>query len=263
MSIIESIILGLIQGLTEFLPVSSSGHLIAIRQFMNLSLENTMAFDVMLHMATLVAILIYFKGDIRRIITDFKTEGPSNRSIKLVGAIIIGTIPAGLIGFFYGDVIEDIFRSPTLVAYSLIAGSLLFWFADRFAKLKGGINIFKGFLIGIFQSLALISGFSRSGSTISGGLLVGLSREESIKFSFLLGIPIIAGAGLKTLSEIGLEGRLGEFLNLEVFIGFVVALLSGLWAVRFLVRYLSNNSFNVFIVYRILLAILILVVSKF
>jgi undecaprenyl-diphosphatase len=263
MGIIESIILGLIQGLTEFLPVSSSGHLIAIRQFMNLSLENTMAFDVVLHIATLVAILIYFKGDISRIFTDLKTEGLSNRSNKLLGALIVGTLPAGLLGFLYGDKIESFFRNPILVAYSLIAGSLLFWLADRFAKTKGGVTIFKGFLIGIFQSLALISGFSRSGSTISGGLLVGLSREESIKFSFLLGIPIITGAGLKTLIEIGLEGKLVEFLNLEIFIGFIVALLSGLWAVRFLVRYLSNNSFNVFIVYRLLLAILLLLVSKF
>lgn len=258
MDIIHSLLLGLIQGITEFLPISSSGHLIIARQFLGISLDNTLAFDVSLHIATLFAILFCFKNDISRIYNDFKTEGLSKRSSNLLLAIVFGSIPAGLIGFFYGEIIESTFRDPKYVVYTLLLGSLLFWIADKFSKNNGGLSIFKGFIIGIFQSLALFSGFSRSGSTISGGLLVGLSRQESIKFSFLLGIPIIAGAGLKTFFDMYNAGyNLSPFLSTELILGFIVALISGIYTVKFLVKYLSNNSFTVFIIYRVVLAVFI------
>lgn len=258
MSIIEASILGLVQGLTEFLPVSSSGHLVIIRHFFGFSLENTLSFDVLLHLATLFAILICFKGDIKRIFTDFKTEGFSSKSSNLLWAIVVGTIPAIIFGYFFADTIEETFRNPIYIAYALIAGSILFFIADRLSSGRGGITILKGFVIGLFQSLAFISGFSRSGSTISGGLIVGLSREESIKFSFLLGIPIIFGAGLKTFMELSKTGDLIELFRLESMISFVIALFSGIWAVKFLVRYLSKNSFTIFIIYRLILATSIL-----
>ncbi len=253
MSIIESVILGLVQGLTEFLPVSSSGHLLIVRELLGMSLTSSLQFDVLLHLATLLAIIIYFGGDIKRIITDAFTQGLSMRSSKLLWAIIVGSIPAGVAGFVYGDKIEQVFRSSESVALALIAGSILFFLADRISRNKGGVGIVKGFFIGIFQSFALIPGISRSGSTISGGLIFGLSREESIKFAFLLGIPVILGAGVKTLMDIGIS-NFGDYINTPVILGFFVAFFSGLWAIRFLVKFLSKNSFTPFIVYRLVLA---------
>lgn len=257
MNTLESILLGLIQGLTEFLPVSSSGHLIIIRDLLGLSLEGSLQFDVLLHLATLLVIIIYFAGDIKRLITDISTEGPSSRSGRMIVAIILGSIPAVFLGFFYGDSIESAFRNSQNVALALIAGSILFFVADRLGRNNGGIGGIKGFFIGVFQSLALIPGFSRSGSTISGGLLLGLSREEAIKFAFLLGIPVMFGAGVKTLMDIG-TSSFGDFINMPTILGFFAAFFSGLWAVRFLVKYLSKNSFTPFIIYRLLLAGIIL-----
>jgi len=258
MNILESILLGLVQGLTEFLPVSSSGHLLIVGDLLGLNLSGSLQFGVLLHLATLLVIFIYFGGDIKRIITDAFTEGLSSRSAKIIYAIVLGSIPAGLAGFLYADSIESLFRSSENIAYALLAGSVLMFFADRITKNKGGISGTEGFFIGIFQALALIPGISRSGSTISGGLLFGLSREESIRFAFLLGIPVILGAGVKTLLDIGNSG-FGEFINMPVILGFFAAFFSGLWAIRFLMRYLSKNSFTPFIIYRLLLAALILI----
>ncbi len=260
MDITSSIILGLVQGLTEFLPVSSSGHLILAREFLGLELTNSLVFDVFLHFATLLAIIICFWGDIKRIFIDLRSQGLSARSNNLLFAIVVGTIPAVLVGFFLGDFLENTFRDPTYVAISLIAGSILFFVADRVATEKGGLKPAKGFFVGVFQALALIPGVSRSGSTISGGLLFGLSRVEAIRFAFLLGIPAIAGALAKTLLDVGLV----YFYNLSVFesflilISFLTAFLSGLLAVRFLVRYLSTHSFMPFIIYRLVIAAIIL-----
>ncbi len=260
MQIIQSAILGLTQGLTEFLPISSSGHLIVIRSLFHYSLDNTLAFDVFLNTATLLAVIYCFWGEINRLLEDFFTEGFSSRSINLIYALIIGTIPAALIGFLYGNKIENAFRSPIIVALALIFGSLLMAIGD-FANKKfqnhGGVNPLKGFVIGLFQTLALIPGVSRSGATISGGLISKLSREEAIRFSFLLYIPISIGALLKIVLDLGKSG-LSNFINFPHIVGFLMALFSGIFAIRFMIRFLSRHSFNVFIAYRVILAILIL-----
>lgn len=255
MNITESIILGLIQGVTEFLPVSSSGHLIIARELLGLDLEQSLSFDVFMHLATLLAIIFCFFGDLRRLVTDFFSNGFSSRSGKLIWALALGTIPAGLVGFFYGGVLEQIIRQPLYVALALIAGGIVFFFADQIPKSgEGGISPLKGLFIGAFQMFALIPGVSRSGITISGGLFFGLSREESIKFAFLLGIPIIAGAGLKTFLDLPSDFLTFELFNFSTIIGFLSAFLSGIWAVKFLVRYLSRHSFLPFIIYRLILA---------
>lgn len=249
MNILESVILGLIQGVTEFLPISSSGHLIIARKLFGLALEQSLAFDIFLHLATLLAIVVCFFGDLKRI------------SGKLAYALVLGTIPAGLVGYFYGGVLEQIVRKPEYVAFALIAGSIVFFFADQIPKSEEGekkVNPLKGLFIGLFQMFALIPGVSRSGITISGGLFFGLSREEAIKFAFLLGIPVIAGAALKTILDLPSNFLTFELLNFSTIIGFLSALLSGIWAVKFLVRYLSRHSFAPFIVYRVLLALAIL-----
>lgn len=257
MNIIESILLGLVQGLTEFLPVSSSGHLIILREFLGISLVGSLSFDVFLNTATLLAILYCFWGDIYFVAKDFTTQGLSSRSKKLLLAIIVGTIPAGILGFLYGDYIENIFRSSYSVAWDLIIGSIIMIVADRINRNKGGIDMKKALTVGIFQSLALMPGMSRSGVSISGGLISGLSREEAIRFSFLLLIPISIVALLKTLVDLGDIQSLAVFLDLPHILAFLTAFISGVWAVKFLIRYLSKHSFTPFIVYRILLAIVI------
>lgn len=256
MGVLESTFLGIVQGITEFLPISSSGHLIIARKFLGLTLENSLSFDVLLHFATLLVIIFYFWKDLI-IIT-------KNQAL----ALVIGSIPAGVLGFFLSDKIENYFREPHLVAYALILGSILFFIADKIYKPKNELSkinterapkIGRSFLIGLFQSLALISGFSRSGSTISGGLILGLSREEAIRFAFLLGIPITAGAILKTFLDLPSSNLLSGLLNIPTLFGFLAALISGFFAVRFLVHYLSSHNFTPFIIYRLLLAIIILI----
>lgn len=259
MTLLNSIILGLVQGITEFLPISSSGHLIIIREFLHLPLEGSLSFDVFVHMATLLAIIIAFSGDITRLVKDFFSQGPSSRSRRLVWAIVWGTLPAAVMGYFFQGMIEEVFRNPVFVAYALIAGSIVFFIADRIPKASEeegrGVNPLRGLFVGIFQTFALIPGVSRSGITISGGLFFGLSREEAIRFAFLLGIPIILGAGLKTLLSIG--GSF-SFSDPILWAGFLAAFISGLVAVKFLIKFLSRHSFNIFIVYRLALAGLIL-----
>lgn len=267
MDLWQSAFLGVIQGLTEFLPISSSGHLILAREFLSLPLENTLTFDVLLHLATLLAIIVAFWGDLQKIFIDLKTEGFSARSNQLVWAIVLGTIPAVFVGFFLGDLLENTFRKPEFVAYSLIAVSIVFFFADKFGKEKSGISVLKGFVIGVFQAFALIPGVSRSGITISGGLFSGLSRIEAIRFAFLLGIPVILGATLKTLLDSSFDfsnlflsaSPADRFSSFNLLIAFMTAFLSGFLAIHFLIRYLATHSFLPFIIYRLALAGVILV----
>lgn len=263
MSILDSLILGLIQGLTEFLPISSSGHLILAREFLHIPLTGSLQFDIFLNTATLLAIMFCFWGDIKSLVRDFLTQGFSSRSKNLIYAIILGSIPAGLLGFLYKDSIENTFRSSGTVALALLAGSFIMFFADRVYSghpKNAGVTPLKGLVTGVFQALALIPGISRSGSTISGGLFAGLSREEAIRFSFLLLIPVSLGALLKVFLDIGVENLndISYFVSLNSILAFLAALLSGIWAVRFLVRYLSKNSFTPFIIYRVILAVVIL-----
>ncbi len=268
MSLLQSISLGIIQGITEFLPISSSGHLIIAREFLGLSLENTLSFDVLLHLSTLLAIIIYYWLEIKNIIINLKREKFSLAASKPVLAILLGTIPAVLVGFFLGDTLENYFRNPTYVAIALIIGSVVFFAADKVSKFiknnnkeEAQIGIKKGFLIGIFQSLALIPGVSRSGITISGGLFFGLSREQAIRFAFLLAIPAIFGAATKTLLDVVSDPAsdlLSSVFSANYLLGFIAAFISGLISIKFLVRYLSAHSFTPFIIYRLVLAGIIL-----
>ena len=265
MTLLQSIVLGLVQGITEFLPISSSGHLILARKYLGIADEMSLPFDVMLHMATLLAILIYYYSDIRDLLLEVRYSGIRSKAGKTILAIIVGSVPAGLAGFLWADWLEAAFRNPTNVAYSLILGSVVFLAADWYEKSHkasdanvsdGEIDRGKGFLIGLFQAGALIPGMSRSGLSISGGLFTGLSREEAIRFAFLLGIPTIAGAGLKTILDI--KDVTTFLLDPYIYTGAAAAFLAGIVAIRFLVRFLSRNSFNVFVAYRILLALTIM-----
>jgi undecaprenyl-diphosphatase len=261
MHIFDSIILGIVQGLTEFLPISSSGHLIIARDILGWSGTNDLSFDAVLQLATALALVVYFWKDIFKLIKTFFAlilrKTVEHKDTVLIFAIIIGTIPALVLGLLLEKYMETIFRSAGLVALVLIIGSIVMYFAERFAQKNKDLNIRKGFWIGCFQCLALVPGFSRSGATISGGLFLGLNREDAARFSFLLSIPIILGSGLKKLLDLFQSGFVLDS-GISLLVASVTAFIVGILAIGFLMKYLKKHSLNIFIWYRVILAILVL-----
>jgi len=246
----EAIALGIVQGITEFFPVSSTAHLILIPWFFHWSGEvNTLIFDVALHAGTLSALLICFYNDwLHMFLRDRKT----------LLFILVATIPAGLAGVVFKDLVENQLRSPLIIACSTVAFAVLMLVAERYGKRNSDRASFKDWVfIGIAQAIALIPGVSRSGITITAGLFRNLTRESAAKFSFLLSTPVIGGAAL-------LEGRKlfktpGDY-HLDTFaIGFLASFVSGLFAIKFLLRFLRKHPLNIFAYYRFLLAAVIVV----
>ncbi len=260
MDIISGLILGVVQGLTEFLPISSSGHLILAREVLGIETEFGLSVDAVLQLATSLAILLYFRKDFwNMLVAAFNwMRGhiiPSHDKI-LIGALVVGTIPAVIFGLLLEDIMETSFRNAELVAWTLILGAALFWVAERLAKKAHELNLKRGFWIGMFQALALIPGMSRSGMAIAGGLLLGLSREQATRFGFMLGFPIIFGSGMKKTLEFGSNNGLME-LGLPLVLSALTAFTVGVLAMHFMVRYLKNHTLNIFIVYRVILALLV------
>ncbi|KND51097.1 MAG: undecaprenyl-diphosphatase [Parcubacteria bacterium C7867-003] len=261
MTYLVAIILGFVQGATEFIPISSSGHLILVRDLLGENNSSGLAFDAVLQLSTSFAVLVYFWKDIVNLFKTFisyvmgsSVVGEENRTLFL--SLFFGTLPAIFFGLVLESKMETIFRDSYLVAISLILGSLLIYYSQHVAKMDKNLNIKNGALIGFFQILALIPGVSRSGATISGGLILGLNKSDAVKFSFLLSFPILFGSGFKKLFDVR-ESLAGEF-GLSLLLGSVVAFIVGFFAVGFLVKYLRNNNFNLFIWYRIALASLII-----
>ena len=259
MEIFDSVILGALQGLTEFLPISSSGHLVIGERLLGLPVVDLKSFDVAVHMGTLIAIFVYFWKDfwemlkaLGGIVTGRVSEtatwdNDDERYASLITFIILGTIPAVFVGLFLGDRIDGFFRDPAIVGASMVIMGLFFLLAERVGERvkHGRINMKRSLLIGLFQAVALIPGISRAGATIGGGLLAGLRREKAAKFSFLLGAPAIAGAGILTAMKDGL----GTVELWPVLIGFVVAGGVGFLAIWGLMKFLKNHSLLVFAVY--------------
>jgi undecaprenyl-diphosphatase len=263
MNLIHAIFLGLLQGVTEFLPISSSGHLALVEFFLGIE-EAGLAFDVALHLGTLLGVLIYFRRDFFMMLTALinpQVLGEEARNQRFLALyIVLGTIPAVVAGYFLKDVAETIFRSPFIIAASLAGAGLLLLLADKAGKhLRDMKSI--GFvdvaLIGLFQAFALIPGVSRSGITMTAGLMRGLNRMSAIRFSFLLSVPVIFGAGVYNLPDIirqGSEpGQLGFYL-----VGFFAAAVSGYLVIAFLLRFIQSHSFAVFVYYRFLMAGIVL-----
>jgi undecaprenyl-diphosphatase len=267
MSIVQAIILGLVQGITELLPISSSTHLILIPKFFGWE-PHSLAFDTTLHLGTAFALIIYFRKEIFEIVVGFTNDllkfGFNFKNYSQQGLlgikILIGSIPAGIIGFMFGDVIENSFRGVGSVIIFLLFGSLLMLAADIFSKPVvnniEGVSTKKSFIVGLFQSFALFSGISRSGSTISGGMLLGLRRDLAAKVSFLLSIPVVLLAGIS--QGVSSFGNLSLISPLVLFFGFICSFLSGLIAIKFLMGFLGKNKLTVFIVYRLILVLFII-----
>lgn len=272
MSIFEAIILGIIQGLTEFLPISSTGHLTLAGRFMKLisdtEPEKWTAFIAVIQMGTLVAVLIYFYKDILGISTDFLKENISARksfseqslNSRMGWYIIIGTIPVVVIGLLFKDFIEGAFtKNLVVISFSLILLGLILLAAERFGSFKKNINDLKWYdslLVGFAQAVSLIPGSSRSGTTITAGLFLGFTRETAARFSFLLSIPAVFASGLLQFYEAL------KFLNASMAINLVAstiaASISGYLAIDFLLKFLRRNSTYVFVFYRIVLGLLVL-----
>jgi undecaprenyl-diphosphatase len=263
MNIATAAILGLVQGLTEFIPVSSSGHLVLAREVLGLPLAGTLAFDAVLQLATTLAIAVYFWEELIQL---FKLVQPSNfrqngSDRTLLWALLLGSMPAVVLGLLLEDVMDTIFRAPVVVAITLVVGALLMLVAELLSKRSHQAKIItplRGWWIGLFQSLALVPGMSRSGSTISGGMIMGLPRKEATRFAFLLGLPILFGSGMKELLSLGSAGFGTGFIPL--LIGSLVAFGSGLAAIHWLIRYLENHTLTGFVVYRLVLAVIVLLV---
>ena len=261
MTILDSIILGVVQGLTEFLPVSSSGHLIITRHFLGIQTMDGLAFDAVLQLATILAVGLYFRKDIWGLAKSFfkliSRKAVVGKEATLFWAIFIGTIPAVIFGLLFEKSMDTIFRNIHFVALTLVLGSILMFFAEKYAKQNKHLTIEKGFMAGLFQTLALLPGVSRSGATISGGLFLGFTREEATRFSFLLSFPIILGSGLKKLHDLYQAHELvvlGPSLWIASFFAFAV----GLGAIHFLITYLKKHTLYAFVVYRLLLVVVLL-----
>ena len=260
MNYLVAIILGFVEGVTEFLPISSSGHLIIVRQMLGVNDFGGLTFDAVLQLSATLAVVVYFWKDILYLlITGFNLIRKNPVDIKersLFYSILIGTIPAVIFGLLLETYMESVFRNVHLVALTLILGSILFWVAQKVATKDKELSLGRGIAIGFFQCLALIPGVSRSGATISGGLILGLSQEESVRFSFLLSIPILLGAGLKKVFDVRHDLFTSAFGS-PLLVGSIVAFITAILAINFLIRYLRNNNLDIFIWYRIGLSLAI------
>ncbi len=259
----EAILLGIVQGLTEFIPVSSSGHLIIVRNILGLG-QGGLAYDAVLQLATAFASIIYFRNDIKNIIVYIGRALLGKKSNKkeqtLILALIWGTIPAVLAGILLEQYMETIFRNIELICATLVFGSVIMFLAEYIVKRRNyeeDLTPVKGFVIGLFQCLALVPGISRSGATISGGIFSGLGRENAAKFSFLLSIPILLGTGFKKLAEV-LGGGEGLLVN-HLLLASITAFLVGIASIHFLMKFLKKYPLDIFIWYRIVLAVILFV----
>ena len=263
MELIQIIILGIIQGLTEFLPVSSSGHLILTPLVLNFN-DQGLALDAILHLGTLMAILIFFKKDLLKIFLGLFDKRRDTH--RLAWCIVAASFPAGLIGLFFGDWVESSLRNPTFVAANLLFWSLIMYMADRSGKSETKskselkeLNFSQIFFIGCAQAIALLPGTSRSGITIAAGLFSNLNHISATRFSFLLGTPIIFAAGMyKFITFVSEPNALQHFTHLHLIVGLGISFLVGLLAIKLLLQVVEKLGLFPFIVYRVLLAAAIL-----
>ena len=250
---LQDIILGLVQGLTEFLPISSSGHLVIVPAVFGWE-KPSLTFDILLHLGTLAAVVLYFRRELATLTLGILGRGQHvQRERRLALYLVIGTIPAGVLGLAFGDFFEGLFDRPVYTCGELVATALILLATERFGERAKPRRLDAGgaAIIGVAQAIAISPGISRSGATIGGGLFLGLSREEATHFSFLLSIPAIAGAGLVSLRDVA-GGELE--VTASVIAGVVASGISGYLAIGGLLRYVRTRSLNVFAVYLLVVA---------
>lgn len=275
MTIFDALILGIIQGITEFLPISSSGHLILAETFLKLSVIQSKGFDVALHVGTLLAMICYFWKDYLELIKAFFNWIASLRHRKavvvshpsesqkiyqpMIGQLIIAMVPTLIIGGLFSDFLDEFFRNAHWVSFFLISVGVFFFVAEYLAKKIGAkpMTKAKALIIGVGQACALVPGVSRSGATIAAGLSTGIKREEAARFSFLLGSIAIAAAAVLSLYKL----KKGEFTlpSLSILaVGVSSSFIVGLAAISFLMKFLKKHTLTVFAIYRIVFGIALL-----
>lgn len=266
MSFIEILILGFIQGVAEFLPISSSAHLIIFRDLFGIgsgmSANMELTFDIALHFGTLLAIGVFFFKDFIKMISKGFTKGIKDNDGKILWYLVAATIPAAIVGVLFEDVIENIIRSNyVVIALALAIMGVIIYLADKYSKESKDIKkmtLKDAVIIGCSQVFALIPGFSRSGTTIAAGRVLGLERESAAKFSFFLSAPVVLGAVLLQL----LKGSAWSVIlaNMSTFIlGILVSFIVGILCIKFLLKYLQKHNFKIFMIYRIVLALVVLI----
>ncbi len=272
MNVLHALILGIVQGLTELLPVSSSAHLILVPAIFKWQ-KSPLAFDIALHLGTTVAIILFFWKDLLDIFKNsvygvFGKEKDS-KIFHLGINIAISCVPAGIIALFFKDDIERYFRNPIVSGVNLILFAFVLFYADRVSKNNRklrDINYRDAIFIGLLQSIALIPGVSRSGITISAGLLRKLKREAAARFSFIMIVPLVLGGtlleGYEYYKELTSTGKVGYFLHnlaLPFFVGTVISFVVGLFALKFLFDYIKKSDFSIFVYYRLIFGVFFLI----
>lgn len=260
----QAIVLAIVQGLTEFLPISSTAHLVLFPWLLGWR-DPGLTFDVALHAGTLLAVLVYFRRywlDMLSVVTG--GGEPSNPHLgenrRLFWFLVAATLPAGAAGWRFEHAAEEELRSPLIIGAALIVVGLLMWAGERLGRREqdlGHVTFLDSLLVGVAQAFAVIPGVSRSGATMTAGLFRGMTRETSARFSFLLSMPLIAGAALKKGLEIRKEGLSPE-MHLPLLVGVVVAALVGYLVIAVLMRFLERRTFKIFVVYRIALGMIVL-----
>lgn len=262
------IILAIIQGISEFLPISSSAHLIIFRDLFGVGSsvigDFGLAFDIALHFGTLLAIIIYFFKDFLKMVISGLTKGIKDSEGRIFWYIVVATVPAAIVGVLFEDVIEEMVRSNfIIIGLALIVMGIIIYLVDKNFKQEKSLDkltLKDSILIGCSQVFALIPGFSRSGTTIACGRSLKLNREDSAKFSFYLSLPVVLGATVLNLFDSSTVVAISNNINIFM-IGILVAFISGLICIEFLLKYLKKHDFKVFMWYRILLGILVIVYS--
>jgi undecaprenyl-diphosphatase len=262
MTILQAALLGLVQGFAEMLPISSSAHLVLTPWILGFT-DPGLAFDVALHVGTLVAVLGYFWRDwvdmAASLVKLAQERVVTSQSQKLAVLLLIASVPGAIFGFLLNDYAETVFRNPLLVASALVVMGVVLWYADHHDKGDKDISQISrpdSFKIGLAQALAIIPGVSRSGATMTMGLFLGINRSDVAKFSFMMSAPIIAGAAILKIGDIS-----AEMLTSSVFwVGMAAAAASSLFAIGFLLRFIRKHHFDIFVYYRFVLAALIVTV---
>ena len=270
MSILQVIILAIVQGLTEFLPISSSAHL-ALAPWLLGWQDPGLAFDIALHLGTLAAVLIYFFKDWIQVIAqgfglNYTNDAELAKNRSLLWMLALASIPIGFFGFLFNKQAESTWRSPYVIGTMLILVGLLMAFAERVGKQQrhiGDIGFFDSLLIGFSQALAIVPGTSRSGITITTGLFRNLNRESAARFSFLLSTPAIAAAAAKSLYDLLKHGGLTPEVRVQFLVGMVVSAIVGTLVIGFFLKYLKTNTLKFFVYYRIIFGIIVIALASF
>jgi undecaprenyl-diphosphatase len=268
MPILQVIVLGLVQGLTEFLPISSTAHLYLTSWLLGWQIEG-LNFDVMLHLGTLLAILLYFIRDWVQILAQgFGIQLGHDNELRhnhmLLWLLVIATVPVGVVGYLFNKQAETTWRSPWVMGTMLIVVGLLMWAADEFTKKEADLawlSLPDAVVIGIAQALAVVPGTSRSGISISAGLFRNLTREAAARFSFLLSAPAIGGAAAKTLWEMHKNHELHTLAQTSFIVGVLVSAVSGVAVIAWFLHYLRRSNLRPFVYYRIIFGIIVLALA--